>query len=179
MDTLIPCAGGLDVHKKFIMACVRKTDLQTGQVSEQVKRFGTMTCDLLRMGDWLAAAGVTDVAMESTGVYWKPVWNLLEGRFKLLLANPRELKQVPGRKTDVKDSHNSKQWPFDHRLMLPLARNLRGSGPLASAIDRQNPTTRHEKRVTARWALGMRRRFHASQGSEGREGRVASRKRWW
>lgn len=103
MDTLIPCAGGLDVHKKFIMVCVRKTDLQTGQVSEQVKRFGTMTCDLLRMGDWLAAAGVTDVAMESTGVYWKPVWNLLEGRFQLLLANPRELKQVPGRKTDVTD----------------------------------------------------------------------------
>jgi len=103
MDTLIPCAGGLDVHKKFVMACIRKTDPQTGQVREEVKRFGTMTGDLLALGDWMAAAGVTDVAMESTGVYWKPVWNLLEGRFQLLLANPRELKQVPGRKSDVRD----------------------------------------------------------------------------
>jgi len=103
VDTLIPCAGGLDVHKKFVMACIRKTDPQTGQVREVVKRFGTMTGDLLALGDWMAAAGVTDVAMESTGVYWKPVWNLLEGRFQLLLANPRELKQVPGRKSDVRD----------------------------------------------------------------------------
>jgi transposase len=62
-----------------------------------------MTDELLAMGDWLAAAGVTDVAMESTGVFWKPIWNLLEGRFRLLLANPHELKKVPGRKSDVKD----------------------------------------------------------------------------
>ena len=73
--------------------------------------------------------------------------------------------------------HNFKQWPSNHRSMLPFARNPRGSGPLASAIDRQSPTTFHEKRVTARWALGMRRRFHASRGSEGREGRVSSKSR--
>jgi len=103
MDTLVACAGGLDIHKRFIMACIRKTDLETGETTEEVKRFGTMTGDLLVLADWMAAAGVTDVAMESTGVYWKPVWNILEGRFQLLLANPRELKQVPGRKSDVRD----------------------------------------------------------------------------
>ncbi len=103
MKTLIPCAAGLDVHKTFIAACIRETDMQTGEVSEVVERFGTMTADLLALGNWMAAAGVTDVAMESTGVYWKPVWNLLEGRFRLALINPREVKQVPGRKSDIKD----------------------------------------------------------------------------
>ena len=103
MDTLLACVGGLDVHKKFILACVRRTDFSSGKVTEKVQRFGTMTPELLALGDWLAAAGVTHVAMESTGVYWKPVWNLLEGRFKLLLANAHQLKQVPGRKSDVRD----------------------------------------------------------------------------
>jgi len=106
METILACVAGLDIHKKFVMACVRKTDLKTGEVSENVMRFGTMTGELRALSDWMAAAGVTHVAMESTGVYWKPVWNILEGRFQLLLCNPRELKQVPGRKSDVKDS----QW---------------------------------------------------------------------
>jgi transposase len=103
MKTLVPCVAGLDVHKRFVMACVRKTDLRTGKVVEKVARFGTLTEELLRLSDWMAAAGVTHVAMESTGIYWKPVWNILEGRFDLLLANARELKQVPGRKSDMKD----------------------------------------------------------------------------
>src|SRR3989442_2163751 len=75
-----------------------------GVPRKEVRTFGTMTADLLALGDWLAAQGVTHVAMESTGVYWKPVWNLLEERFTLLLVNARHVKAVPGRKTDVRDS---------------------------------------------------------------------------
>lgn len=103
MDTLLLCAAGLDVHKKSVWAAIRKTDPATGSVVETVKQFGTMTADLLALADWLSAAAVTHVAMESTGVYWKPIWNILEERFQMLLANPRELKQVPGRKSDVRD----------------------------------------------------------------------------
>jgi transposase len=103
METLLMVAAGLDVHKKSVFACIRRTDPASGKVREEVREFGTMTDQLLEMSDWLAAAGVEHVAMESTGVFWKPIWNLLEGRFQLLLANPHELKKVPGRKSDVKD----------------------------------------------------------------------------
>src|SRR5207248_2384608 len=75
-----------------------------GQAQKETRTFGTMTDDLLALGDWLADAGCTHVAMESTGVYWKPLWNLLEGQFELLLVNAQHIKAVPGRKTDVQDS---------------------------------------------------------------------------
>jgi transposase len=102
MDILHPCCAGLDVHKDTVYACVRHRG-PGGATRESVRVFGTMTPDLLALGDWLAAEGVTHVAMESTGVYWKPVYHLLEGRFALLLANAQQLKRVPGRKTDVQD----------------------------------------------------------------------------
>ncbi len=102
MDTIFNCVAGLDIHKKTILACIRSLNKQ-GKVSEEVKTFGTMTRDLLSLHDWMKSQGVTHVAMESTGVFWKPVWNILEGGFELLLVNARELKQVPGRKSDVKD----------------------------------------------------------------------------
>jgi transposase len=102
MDTLYPCCAGLDVHKATVVACVR-TATAGGKVRRGVRTFGTMTADLLALADWLAGAGVTHVAMESTGVYWKPVFHLLEGRFEVLLVNAQHIKQVPGRKTDVKD----------------------------------------------------------------------------
>lgn len=102
MDIIYRRVGGLDLHKKTIFASVRRTSRQ-GKLEEETRSFGTMTRDLLQMGDWLRAHGVTHVAMEATGVLWKPVWNILEGNFELLLVNPRELKQVPGRKSDVKD----------------------------------------------------------------------------
>jgi transposase len=105
MDILFGNVAGLDVHKETIVACVRKLQPQ-GSIAEQVETFGTMTGDLLRLLDWLTAQQVTHVAMEATGVLWKPVWNILEGHFQLLLVNPRELKRVPGRKSDVSDS----QW---------------------------------------------------------------------
>ena len=91
---------GLDVHKKSVTACV----LWASGRRRQTRAFGTFTRELLELGDWLRACGVTHVAMESTGVYWKPVWNLLEGLFEVLLVNAQHIKAVPGRKTDQKDS---------------------------------------------------------------------------
>jgi transposase len=103
MDTLYSACAGLDVHKKSVVACVRRTD-DGGKTRSQTRTFGTTTAALLELGDWLARAGVTHVAMESTGVYWKPIWNPLEGQFQILLVNAQHVKQVPGRKTDVKDA---------------------------------------------------------------------------
>jgi len=102
MDILYESCAGLDVHKEMVSVCVRPIDAQ-GQVSSKVREFNTMTKDILSMGDWMAAHGVRHAAMESTGVYWKPIWNLLEERFDLMLCNARDVKNVPGRKTDTKD----------------------------------------------------------------------------
>jgi transposase len=93
---------GIDVHKAMVVACLISPGAG-GQVRKEVRTFGTMTDELLALGDWLTEAGCTHVAMESTGVYWKPIWNLLEGSFELLLANAQHIKAVPGRKTDVRD----------------------------------------------------------------------------
>src|SRR5215207_4022355 len=97
------CAG-LDVHKKSVVVC-RITPQDDGW-REETRTFGTMTPDLLILADWLREAGVTQVAMESTGVYWKPIYNLLESEFDIILVNAKHIKYVPGRKTDVKDA----QW---------------------------------------------------------------------
>lgn len=105
MEILYHCCAGLDVHKKTVVACIRRLG-PDNQAEELVQTFGTMTSDLLELADWLAAHAVVHVAMESTGVYWKPVFHLLEDRFKILLVNAQHIKQVPGRKTDVKDG----QW---------------------------------------------------------------------
>lgn len=98
------CAG-LDVHKKTVVACRIVPD-GTGDWQQETRTFGTMTADLLVLRDWLAEAKVSHVAMESTGVYWKPVFNILEAEFEVLLVNAKHIKFVPGRKTDVKDA----QW---------------------------------------------------------------------
>jgi transposase len=103
MNVLHDCCAGLDVHKKTVVACLRRVG-PDGVAVEETRTFATMTDDLLALADWLAAEGVTHAAMESTGVYWKPVWHLLEGRFDLTLVNARHMRQVPGRKTDVKDA---------------------------------------------------------------------------
>jgi transposase len=103
LDLIHPCCAGLDVHKKTVVACVRRTG-PDGRVARETRTFGTVTAELIALADWLDAEGVTHVAMESTGVYWKPVYNLLEGRSEILLVNARRIKNVPGRKTDVKDA---------------------------------------------------------------------------
>ena len=105
MDIIYPRVAGLDLHKKTVVVGLRCINA-AGKLEADLRTFGTMTRDLLQLCDWLAEHGVTHVAMEATGVLWKPLWNILDGHFKLLLVNPRELKQVPGRKSDVKDA----QW---------------------------------------------------------------------
>ena len=95
------CAG-LDVHKDTVVGCLRVHD--RGAVRREVRRFATTTAGLLELGDWLRQAGCTHVAMEATGVYWKPVWHVLEGEFELILANPAHIRNVPGRKSDVNDA---------------------------------------------------------------------------
>jgi transposase len=103
MDVVYERCCGLDIHKKLIVACLL-TPGPGAQPVKEVRSFGTMTADLLDLADWLGAAGCTHVAMESTGVYWKPIYNLLEDQFTLLLVNPKHFRAVPGRKTDVRDA---------------------------------------------------------------------------
>lgn len=102
MDVIYERCCGLDVHKRTIAACLIVPGM-SGAPQKEIRTFGTMTEDLLELIDWLVAAGCTHVAMESTGVYWKPIYNLLEATFTPLLVNARHIKTVPGRKTDVKD----------------------------------------------------------------------------
>jgi transposase len=102
MQVVFTRCCGLDVHKKTAVACVRIQGAD-GKAHTEVRTFSTMTFDLLVLHDWLVAHQVTHVAMESTGVFWKPVYNLIEDRFTVLLVNAAHIKAVPGRKTDVKD----------------------------------------------------------------------------
>jgi transposase len=103
MQVLYPCCCGLDVHAKTVVACLIKHG------KRQTLTFSTMTDDLLRLSDWLTGEGCTHVAIESTGVYWKPVFNILEAALIVILVNARDAKAVPGRKTDVRDC----QWLAD------------------------------------------------------------------
>jgi len=103
MELLHRRCCGLDVHKATVVACLRL--VSDGKVTTEVRTFQTTTADLLRLSEWLAANGWTHVAMEATGVYWKPVWHILDdGEFTLVLANAAHVKNVPGRKTDVNDA---------------------------------------------------------------------------
>lgn len=102
MDVMHPRCCGLDVHKKTVVACVLLSERR--KVRKEIRTFGTMTADLQSLLDWLQTLGVTHLAMESTGVYWKPIYNLLEGQIELLVVNAQHLKAIPGRKTDVQDA---------------------------------------------------------------------------
>jgi transposase len=102
MDVIYPRCAGLDIHKKNVVACVIISE-SGGLPQKEIQTFSTMTDDLLKLSAWLTSKAVTHVAMESTGVYWQPIWNLLEGNFELLLVNAQHIKAVPGRKTDVRD----------------------------------------------------------------------------
>ena len=117
METIYRRCAGLDVHKESNQVCVRIMD-NDGSVEQQTERFGAMTGDLLRLRDWLSELKVTHVAMESTGVLWKPVFNILEDAFTVWVCNAQHIKQVPGRKTDVRDC----QWIaqlMQHGLLHP------------------------------------------------------------
>jgi transposase len=117
MQTLVECGCGLDVHQATVVACllmVRKD----GRVQKQMRTFGTTTRELVCLREWLLSEGCTHLAMESTGVYWKPVYAILEGALAIVVANAQHVKKVPGRKTDVKDA----EWLADllcHGLLRP------------------------------------------------------------
>jgi len=102
MEVILGCCAGLDVHKDSVEACVRHMSAG-GKVEHEVRHWGTTTRELVALAEWLGSMGVTHVAMESTGVYWKPIFNILESQFEILLANARHMKNVPGRKTDIRD----------------------------------------------------------------------------
>lgn len=139
MDVIVARCAGLDVHKKTVMAAVR-TPQRGGGRAEVVRRFSTFTDGLVELRDWLASEGVSQVAMEATGSYWKPVWHVLEdGDFELLLVNPTQVKKVPGRKTDVSDA----SW-LGQLLECGL---LRGSFVSPVAIARLRDLTRYRKKL--------------------------------
>lgn len=127
---------GLDVHKTKVVACLI-TSGKGGKPHKEIRTFGTTTGELNLLSDWLSAAGCTHVAMESTGVYWKPVYYILEGNFELLVVNARDMKQVPGWKTDVSDA----EW------IAELLRHglLRGSFVPPKPIRELRALTRHRK----------------------------------
>jgi transposase len=108
VTVLYQCCAGLDVHKETVVACLMITAAR-GKLSKEVRTFATTTAGLLALADWLKSQGVTHVAMESTGVYWRPVFNILEDSFQVIVVNAQHMKAVPGRKTDVKDC----QWIAD------------------------------------------------------------------
>lgn len=102
MRVMVKCGAGIDVHKKNLVVSCRRVEGK--ELATETQTFGTKTPELLLMTDWLMSWGVTHVAMESTGVYWHPVYNLLEGLYEVLVVNAKHIKHVPGRKTDVKDA---------------------------------------------------------------------------
>ncbi|OUL25420.1 IS110 family transposase [Nostoc sp. RF31YmG] len=117
MQVVYSRCAGLDVHKKSVVACVITPNDSRGWHKE-IRTFSTMTKDLLNLCDWLTSHDCTHVAMESTGEYWRPVFNILEGNFEVILVNARHMKAVPGRKTDIKDA----QWIAEllqHGLLRP------------------------------------------------------------
>ncbi len=138
MEVIYKRCCGLDVHKKVIVACLLIRDGE--EVKKKIRSFGTMTSDLMVLHDWLWANGVTHVAMESTGVYWRPAFNLLEGSFEVLLINAAHLKAVPGKKTDTKDC----EWIADllaHEL-------LKGSFIPPEPVRDLRDLTRYRKSLT-------------------------------
>ena len=102
MQPILKSCCGLDVHKSMVMACIAHGPLDNPPIFE-IRKFSTMTNDLRSLSEWMKEYGVTAVAMESTGIYWKPIFNILEDDFDIVLANAQHIKNVPGRKTDVKD----------------------------------------------------------------------------
>ncbi|GAC1470805.1 MAG: IS110 family transposase [Chloroflexota bacterium] len=149
MDVIYERCCGLDVHKKTVVACVMTPE------GKQTRTFGTMTADVLRLGDWLESQGVTHVAMESTGVYWKPLYNVLEGLdLRLLVVNAQQIKAVPGRKTDVKDA----EWIADllrHGLLRASYIPDRSQRELQELVRHRRSLIRQRSQVVNRIQKGL------------------------
>lgn len=140
MDVVHERCAGLDIGKKLVVGAVRTPGEGRSKRRQEVRSFGTFARDLDDLADWLESEGVTQVAMEATGVYWKPIWHVLEERrFELLLVNPTQVKKVPGRKTDVKDA----EW-IAQLLECGL---LRGSFVPPEAIRDLRDLTRYQRKL--------------------------------
>ncbi len=126
MELVYQRCCGIDIHKKVIVACLIIL-MANGQRHKEIRTFRTVTGELLQLLDWLKAAQCTHVAMESTGVYWKPIYNLLEGHFELLVVNAQHIKAVPGHKTDVRDA----EW-----IGAPHQRQNRSAMKVAEVVGR-------------------------------------------
>ena len=148
MDILYTNCAGLDVHKKTVTVCVL-TQASTGQLQKQLRTYFTTAEELLKLSDWLTEQGCTHLAFEATGVYWKPVFNLLEGNFEVLVVNAQHIKAVPGRKTDVKDA----EWIADL-----LQHGLLKASFIPSSPQRQlRDLTRYRVRLTEEKAREVNR----------------------
>jgi transposase len=149
MDVIYERCCGLDVHKKTVVACAFTPE------GRQTRTFGTMTRDLLRLGDWLESKGVSHVAMESTGVFWKPIYNVLEGLdLTLLVVNAQQIKAVPGRKTDVKDA----EWIADllrHGLLRASYIPDRSQRELQEVVRHRRGLIRQRSQVVNRIQKGL------------------------
>jgi transposase len=165
MDTLFARVAGLDVHLKSIQCAIRCRQ-DSGKLLTQVRSFGTMTRDLRALADWLQTLGVTHVALEATAVLWKPIWNIFEGRFTLLLVNPRHLKKVPGRKTDVKDA----EW-IAQLLQCGL---LRGSFVPPRPVRELRDLTRHRAQLAGEHTRAANRIHKLLEDANIKLGAVAS-----
>jgi len=156
MQVMHPRCAGLDVHKKTVVACVL-ISLPEGVVQKHTQTFGTMTPELLALSDWLQGHAVTQVAMESTGVYWRPIYQVLEGRFTLLVGNAQHIHRMPGRKTDITDA----EWLADllrHGLIAP-------SFVPAQPQRELRELTRHRSNVAARRAQGINEMHRTLEGT--------------
>lgn len=164
MEVLYARCCGIDVHKESLVACLRQQDGRRKHA--EVQSFGTTTAEILRLHAWLSAAGCTHVAMESTGVYWQPVFNLLEGSFGVVLANAHHIKTVPGRKTDVKDC----EWLADL-----LAHGLiRASFIPPAPIRELRDLTRHRKSLVRDRVKAANRVHKLLEGANIKLGHVVS-----
>lgn len=139
MEAIIERACGLDVHKETITGCIMVPKEDGKGIKKEIRTYNTMTNDLLQLREWLRSEGITHVAMESTGVYWKPVYNILEDGFEVLLVNARHIKNVPGKKTDIQDA----EW------ICKLLRNglLRGSFIPPKDIRELRDLTRYKRKL--------------------------------
>ena len=148
MEILYTNCAGLDVHKKTVKVCVLR-HTSNDQSHKEFRTYLTTTEELLQLGDWLKEQGCTHIAFEATGVYWKPVFNLLEGSFEVLVVNAQHIKAVPGRKTDVKDA----EWIADLLQHGLLKASFIPSGPQRELRD----LTRYRVRLTQEKAREVNR----------------------
>jgi transposase len=165
MEVIHKRCAGIDVHKKSLTVCVRRVG-QDGRLEQSVRTFGTMTCQLLELADWLQQLEVTHAAMESTGVLWKPIYNILDGQLELLLVNAQHIKHVPGRKSDVSDS----QWLAELLAVGLLRPSFVPERPLRELRD----LTRHRAQLSGEKARQINRIHKVLEDANIKLGCVAS-----